>query len=303
MEIASKRHPYKFYLLLILMSFFFLGIGSIFIYASLRDNNNVGYYLFFVFFALTLYMNFLLINNSSKITLNKKGIIYRNRVYDWDEIKEIKLNGKSGLFFNAPAECTTLLFKDSTTIKIFDDLYHNSSEMKCFIQEIVINKKDKIEDKEEKLSLSDFDKEFFIPYKGNPVISFRGIFMWGLILFFIFLPLFSKKPAKGNGYLFINCFSLLWFLLNSWLMNYFEISKNYFVIKNHYFFWKKDIYHISEIKEVVYESQGKQPNTLRIITNKFKSKLYPAGTLTDATWLEMKTELESKNINVRNECI
>lgn len=182
MEIASKRHPYKFYLLLILMSVFFLGIGSIFIYESLRDNNNEGYYLFFVFFALTLYMNFLFIKNSSKITLNKKGIIYKNRVYDWEEISEIKLTGKSGLFFNAPSECTTLLFKDLSTIKIFDDLYHNSSEMKYFIQEIVINKKDKIENKKGKLSLSDFDKEFFIPYKGNPVFSFRGILMWCLDL-------------------------------------------------------------------------------------------------------------------------
>lgn len=303
MEIISKRHPYKFYLLLILTSIFFLGIGSIFIHASIRDNNDVGYYLFLVFVALTLYMNFLFIKNSSKIILNKKGIIYRNRVYDWEKISEIKLTGKCGLFFNAPAECTTLLFKDLTTIKIFDELYQNSSEMKYFIQEIVVNKKEEIVDEEEKINLSDFDKEFFIPYKGNPVFSFRGIFMWGLILFFVFLPVFIKKPTNWNAYLFINCFSLFWFILNSWMMNYFEISKNYFIIKNHYFFWKKDIYHISEIKEIVFESQGKQPNTLRLITNKFKSKIYSAGTLTDTTWLEMKTELESKNINVRNECI
>ena len=86
-------------------------------------------------------------------------------------------------------------------------------------------------------------------------------------------------------------------------MNYFEISKKYFVVKNYYFFWKKNIFHITEIKEIVFESHGKQPNTLRLISKKFNSKSYPAGTLTNKIWLDMKTELESKNIIVRNECI
>ena len=59
----------------------------------------------------------------------------------------------------------------------------------------------------------------------------------------------------------------------------------------------------SEIEIIVFESQGKQPNSLRIITTNYKRKLYPAGTLNNKKWLEMKTELERKNIKVRNECI
>jgi hypothetical protein len=36
---------------------------------------------------------------------------------------------------------------------------------------------------------------------------------------------------------------------------------------------------------------------------KFKTRFFPAGSLTDKTWLEMKKQFESKNIKVRNECI
>ena len=81
------------------------------------------------------------------------------------------------------------------------------------------------------------------------------------------------------------------------------MSKNYFVVRNHYFWWIKDIYKNSEIEIIVYESQAKQPNNLRVITKNYRRKIYPAGTLNDKKWLEMKAELERKNIKVRNECI
>jgi hypothetical protein len=60
---------------------------------------------------------------------------------------------------------------------------------------------------------------------------------------------------------------------------------------------------LTDIKEVVFETQGKQPNCMRIITKDFRNRLYPAGTLRDKTWLEMKRQLESNGVSVRNECI
>ena len=303
MEIISKRHPYKFYLTLILMSIFFLGIGSVFINASIRDGNDIGFLLFFIFVILTIYLNYSFIKNSSKIILNKKGILCKNIFYKWDELTEIKLTGKRESVFNIPSECALLTFNNLTSIQIFDDLYSNSSEMKYFIQEIVINKKENIEYLNLKIDLIDIERELFIPYKGNAVFSFRGIFMWGFILVFILTLLSTEKSINWKSYLFIISFSIVWFIFNSLAMNYFEISKKYFVVKNYYFFWKKNIFHITEIKEIVFESHGKQPNTLRLISKKFNSKSYPAGTLTNKIWLDMKTELESKNIIVRNECI
>ena len=86
-------------------------------------------------------------------------------------------------------------------------------------------------------------------------------------------------------------------------MNYFLISNDYLIVKNHNHIWKEKIYHLSNIKEVVFESNGQQPNCMRIITKDFKNKLYPAGTLRGKTWLKMKKKLELKGVIVRNECI
>lgn len=96
---------------------------------------------------------------------------------------------------------------------------------------------------------------------------------------------------------------LLWFFLNSYIMYYFKVSNNFFLIRNHNFFWVKKAYRISDIKEIVYETPGNLPNCLRIIIKDYRDKLYPAGTLRDNDWLNLKTTLESHKIKVRNECI
>jgi len=60
---------------------------------------------------------------------------------------------------------------------------------------------------------------------------------------------------------------------------------------------------MTDIKEVVFEQRSKLPVTLRIINNDFTSKTYPATTLWSKTWLQLKADLESKGIKVRNECV
>lgn len=66
---------------------------------------------------------------------------------------------------------------------------------------------------------------------------------------------------------------------------------------------EKKAFRLNEIKEIVFETRHNMPNCLRIITNDFKTKLYPAGTLRDRTWLALKERLESHDISVRNECV
>ena len=78
---------------------------------------------------------------------------------------------------------------------------------------------------------------------------------------------------------------------------------NFFVIRNHNVFWTKKPYNIKDIKEVVFETQGKMPNCLRVITKDFRNKLYPAGTLRDNNWIALKDKLEGYKIKVRNECV
>ena len=243
------------------------------------------------------------IKNSPKIILDFEKITIKNKIYYWKHIQNVKMTGKKGFgLFSFQMEVTTLKFENNTTEYIFDDMYSNSWEIKSFIKQIVVDKKDKFEISINKIVEKDIEKENFEEFKGNPFFSFRGIIMWSLILFFVFILLFTNgKMSKSNALKFFIPLGLFWFAFNSFCMHYFELSKNYFVVKNHYFWWIKDIYKNSEIEIIVFETQPKQPNCLRIISKNYKRKIYLAGTLNDEKWLEMKTELERKNIKVRNE--
>ena len=261
-------------------------------------------YLMPIFALLVYFIGFSFVKsyfkNSPKIILDFEKIKIKDKTYYWKDIQNVKMTGKKGFgLFSYQMETTTLNFNNNTEY-IFDDMYSNSWEIKSFIKQIVVDKKDKFEVSAIEIADIEIEKENFEEFKGSPIFSFRGIMLWSLIIFFIFLLL---KTSNLNSLKFFIPFGLFWFSLNSYCMHYFELSKNYFVVRNHYLWWVKDIYKNSEIEIIVYESQAKQPNNLRVITKNYRRKIYPAGTLNDQKWLEMKTELERKNIKVRNECI
>lgn len=288
-----------------------LGSALIFIfYKEYKTNDLQNKDFFLPIIGVGIYIiGFLFIKsytkNSPKLIVDNEKIIIKDKTYYWKNIKQINITGKIGFGpFNYPMEATTLIFTNNVEKYIFDDLYSNSWELKSFIKQIILDKKDKFEIEEYKISKNEIEKEHFEEFKGNPIFSFRGIMLWSLIILFVGMMIFSKsKISNMKGLIFLIPICTFWFAFNSYCMHYFELSKNFFVVRNHYFWWIKDIYKNSQIEIIVYESQPKQPNNLRIITKNYRRKIYPAGTLNDKKWLEMKIELERKNIKVRNECI
>lgn len=302
MEITSKRHPFKFYLNLILINAFFLFLMSILL-EHFKYNKNSFIIVSLILLAIAISINVGFIKNAPSIILNKKGITFKNHFYNWYELSNAKLTGKGGMIFTS-GECATLTFNDTTEIQIIDDFYSNISEMKCFIQQIVIDKKEEIKEFNPEFDTLDLTGENFINYKGNPIFTFSGILMWGFMVLFLVLPVInSKGNFSYKAYAFLLFLSLLLFLLFSRMYHYFEISQKYLVVKKYYFFWKKEVYQITDIKEIVYYRYSKHSNGVRIITKDFNSKSFLVANLWDKTLLRMKTDLESKNIIVRNECI
>lgn len=311
--ITTKRHPIKFYGSVAFGTLFLCGLGTLLLFASidtLQKENPAAMDYFLPVFSLAFYlfgfsMPYAYWQNSPKITLDKHSIKIGQDIFYLKNIKDIALTGKMPFKFiiTYPMEGTALLFNDGTEKILFDDMYSNSSEIKLFLEQTVIKKQDFNHDSIKEVSRNGlrFVKEE--TFKGNQFTSLRGISLWGLIGLFSFL-LISKSPIPSLGLLhFFGAFGTFWFILHSWMMHYFGLTKDYLIVRNHNFVWKAKIYRLVDIKEVVYETQGKQPNCMRIITNDFRNKLYPAGTLRDKTWLDLKDKLEAKGVTVRNECI
>jgi hypothetical protein len=258
----------------------------------------------FLFYFLAVSMVYIYWKMSPIITIDKHTIVFGTQTFYLKNIKDVRLTGKMPFryyFMTFPMEGTAITFNDGTEILLFDDMYSNSWEIKSFLEQTVINKQEYkpklIESVVRNVPYRDEDV-----FKGNQFTSLRGISLWGVIGFFIIM-LFSKGNPPIALFVFLGVFSTFWFILSSWMMHYFVVTNDFLIIKNHNFLWMTKIYPLSEVKEIVYETQEKQPNSMRVITKDFKNKLYRAGTLRDSTWLDMKKELERNKIKVRNECI
>ncbi|PZO27296.1 MAG: hypothetical protein DCE86_13385 [Flavobacteriaceae bacterium] len=299
MEITSRRHPYKFYFALLIINLAFLCF-SIFFFISNEVNAHA---LGFIFIGMAAVFNYIFLKKSPKIIVNYKGIQVGKKQYYWNDRLEIEITGKGMGYIHSDYEATKILFKNQDVVCIYDVYYANSPEIKSFINQVVINKSEAFKFEKIRLEKKNLTFENLKTFKGHPIFSFRGIMMWGLILFVIFVPSKNPKSLEFVPILVVSAFCLFWFLLNSWMAHYFQISNKYFIVKNHYFFWIKKVYLLKDIREIVYDQQVRQPNALRIITKDFDNSRFLAGTLRDKHWLEMMTVLRNKKIKVRNESI
>ena len=311
--ITTKRHPIKFYGSLAFGTLFLCGLGTLLLFVSidiLQKENPATKEYFMPVFSLALYLlAFSLLyayrKNSPKIILDKQTIKIGGDTFNLKDVKDIALTGKMPFKFiiTFPMEGTAILFNDGTEKILFDDMYSNSSEIKLFLERVVVKKQDFNHDSIKEISNDAIRFENEETFKGNQFTSLRGISLWGLIGFFALMLVTKWQNPPLRLLIFLGAIGTFWFVLHSWLMHYFGLTMDYLVVRNHNFIWKVKLYHLKDIKEVVFETQGKQPNCMRVITKYFKNKLYPAGTLRDKTWLDLKDKLEAKGVTVRNECI
>ncbi|KGO88516.1 hypothetical protein Q765_01005 [Flavobacterium rivuli WB 3.3-2 = DSM 21788] len=135
-------------------------------------------------------------------------------------------------------------------------------------------------------------------YKGIFLLSFRGIFY--IIMSMTMLSLLFIKDNIIAILTALMCITIF-YLVFGITVYYVRLNDSYLIVKNHLFFWYSHVYYLTDIDEVIYETQSKQPNNLRIITKDYKNKVYGAGTLSDNTLRRLKRELEKRQIHVRNE--
>ncbi len=311
--ITTRRHPFKFYAALLFISLLLFGIGSLILFTGINilqkgQPATKDYFMSLfglAFYLLAFFTVYAYWKNTPHVIIDNYTIKIGDRTIDIKNIKDVALTGKMPFRFilNYPMEGTALLLADDTEIFLFDDMYANSSEIKLFLQQVVLNKQEYKPALTSNISKDSIYIENEETFKGNQFTSFRGLSLWGLIGFLTFTLFDSWEHPPMLQLVTLIVFGIFWFVLHGWLMHYFGLTTDYLIVRNHIFIWKMKIYRLSDIKEVVYETQGKQPNCMRIITKDFRNKLYPAGTLRNKTWLYLKMKLEAKGVAVRNECI
>jgi hypothetical protein len=256
--IKTKRHPLKFYATVAFGTLFFCGLGTLLLFVSIevlqKENPATKDYsmpiVSLALYLLAFSMLYAYWKNSPKITLDKHSIKIGYETFYLKDIKDIALTGKMPFKFiiNFPMEGTAILFNNGTEKILFDDMYSNSSEIKLFLEQVVIKKQDYKLDSTKEISQNAIRFENEETFKGNQFTSLRGISLWGVIGFFAFMLLSKWQSPSIGPLIFFGAFGIFWFVLHSWLMHYFGLTKDYLVVRNHNFIWKAKIYRLTDIK-------------------------------------------------------
>lgn len=307
LSVFSQRHLVNFYIALffILLFWFLLALmtGGIFIHNYGTDQFETRNYGLLIMLAgeiagaiycVVRYFKF-----APAIELNKEYIKFYYTQYSWSDVEKIELHGKRSFIFLTTKEGTSVVLKSGGRRIFLDSLYSNTGEIKRFIQDVIIDKKPFVSTAINAPSAEEASGETFTAYKGVQLYNYRGILLWVIELALVYVAIINR--TSNGALIFCLITALVSFLGFSYFMNYFELSDLFLSVRNDNLLWKKKLYRLDDIREVVFEQPDKMPVCLRVITNDFESKHYPAATLWDKDWRALKKALNDKKVSVRDE--
>jgi hypothetical protein len=288
---------------------------------SLNEQNRdvTSIILPFLFFVLVIYIITKFLDKFPVLIINRNGIEFRfffkTEKYNWNEIENIEITGKKqfGKFFVTPTEATTFHFKNKAKKIFWAESYLNSSEIRQVLEranEILLGSSKSFNSLNFQTVISIkssevIDIENQKIFNDNHILSANGILFYGFLIFTLFIVFQNPSEIieKYDKLLLISFFSsILCFAISS-TMNYFIFTEKHLIIKNSIWFWRKKIYDIENIKEIVIDMPFRSPICLRVITKDFNSNRHLASSLKNSTWRILKKHIIERKITLRDEIL
>lgn len=307
--ISTQRHLYRFYIILTITCAFFLFYGSTILLST--NNELVGRNWIRFLFGLGLityglYQAFTYFKKKPSVTIKNDTITFGDsESFLIKDITDITFSTKIPFnkTYRNELEGMIIQFENGTEKVLYDDLYENLWEIKSFLYQVVEQNQtyQAFEvNQHESIDLTSIETKVF---DGNKFTSYREIILGIFLAYFAYSIYSMTNNPYSPTIIYILLFLITGIIYFSWKMNYIIIANDYLVIKNRTIWFWQNIYVLKDIKEIVFETAGKNPNAIRIITKDFKSTSHKASTLSDTTWLQLEEQLNIKGIEVRNEII
>lgn len=264
----------------------------------------------FVLISFAIYSTMTSIKNSPSVLFNDDILLIGSKAYYWTDFKKVSFTGKKPCkcIFRYSMEGMMLQFGNEKPVYLLDYVYSDLWKLKQFVQQIIIEKKKKIENPLPPPLLN--RSAYSHSYKGNLFFSVYSILYWGtvsilVILIIEFCHIYYLSDCTLAGIILLTCIVgilMLLFWAISCTMHFFELSEDHIAVKNHILFWKKRIYSLQDIREVGFDkgSINNRIFCLKLITKDFKYSIYPAGTLSQKQWKDLGENLKKHGIKVRN---
>lgn len=322
-QITSKKNKILIAILYIFPTIIFCVFGIPKIIETYNESKNeqnrdvTSIILPILFFALAIYVITKFLDKFPVLIITRKGIEFRfffkTEKYNWNEIEHIEITGKKqfGEFFVTPTEATTFYFKNKAEKIFWAESYTNSSEIRQVLErvnKILLDSSKSLNSLNFKtvpsIKSSDvIDLENQKIFNGNHLLSANGILFYGFLIFTLFI--IFKNPSeiieKYDKLLLISFFSFIFCFAFSYSMNYFIFTEKNLIIRNSVWFWRKKVYDIENIKEIVIDMPFRSPICFRVITEDFNSNRYLASNLRNSTWRNLKKYIIERKITLRDE--
>lgn len=311
--LVSRKHPVRYYLgyaLGFTMWTFILVMAGWLLFSLYATNRWATVALGFIgaifFFPITIWVIKKIYEDFNKyarvITLNEHEIAFDEAVYPLSDIQFICLTGKPplGKYKVRLEEAATIKFRNGDIQYIFDEIYVNAWKFKLALQQLIIDQKSELQiSKIDKVTIDEVSLLESQEFSGSQWSSFTSLLLWGSVLSFLYFAV-SLNYELVSLFFIISALVLYSFLV--YVTYYFAITKDkHLVILNHAFPFRKVEIHLSDIREVTFETRYRRSLGLHVITNDFRNKIFFAGTLRTRHWFDLKIALEEHEIFVRNE--
>lgn len=249
------------------------------------------------------------------IKLNNSGIrinrLFGSDFIHWTDVKSIRLTGKeleSFLWISEPFEATVIELNNGEERVLFAKYYRNFHLILSALQKAKTQMALKEKVDLTKVSVAVVEKPTLrnyaalTKYSGNHFTSFIGIMFYVTIGFYFHMMATLDYPGLTVVLIVGSVFCLMLGLF-VYQMHYFFMNEEYLIVRNHVWVFRTHQYRLADIKEVVIENPHRMSTSIRVITQDYKSRLYPAGSLRNKTWRLLLKDLEKNGVKVRNEAI
>lgn len=254
----------------------------------------------YIIIPLIIYMLYRVFKTSPQLEISQNrlkisGLLHKEEEFAINDILEIDLF-TIGRYNGTATIITKIELANGKTIKLAVPNYKNISEVKLALVEYFpekIKKTNPVPKKSAENSTINFES---IKFSGNPYTSINGLLIYAFAIGIIISTLTSAKEFEpAHLFLIIPIAGLLLGL--SYQLNYFIFSKGKLIVRNHFLPWIDKQYDIKNIISLNFENGRKSSYSLRITTKDYKSNNYPAGSLRDKTWYELKEYIKKLGIH------
>lgn len=248
-----------------------------------------------VIITLILFMLFRVFKTSPQIIVSENllkipGIFHKRKELTITDILEIDLLA-IGMYNQSATIITKIKLVNGETIKLIAPNYKNISEIKLALIDYFpekIKKTNPITKEVAKIPSYNFEP---IEFSGNPFTSFNSLLIYAFIIGIIIT---TKEFGLPHLLLIIPIAGIFWGL--SYQLHYFIFLKEKLIVRNHFLPWIHKQYDIKNIIALNFESARNTSYSLRITTNDYKSSIFPAGSLRDKNWDDLKAYIKKQGI-------